>query len=86
MRGASVSTAATSRDARSYSQPRRGLRRTEAAIYIGISATKFDELVKDGRMPKPKKIDGAAIWDIKELDLYFETLPSDGCGTNNPWD
>ena len=31
--------------------PRRGLSRYEAAMYLGISASKFDELVRDGRMP-----------------------------------
>src|SRR2546430_1301511 len=29
---------------------RRGLSRDEAAIYIGVSAAKFDEMVADGRM------------------------------------
>ena len=28
--------------------PRRGLSRDEAAMYIGISAAKFDEMVADG--------------------------------------
>ena len=35
---------------------RRGLNRAEAADYIGIGTTKFDALVQDGRMPKPKRI------------------------------
>jgi predicted DNA-binding transcriptional regulator AlpA len=86
LRAPNPSPAAPSREARGYSQPRRGLRRSEAAIYIGISATKFDGLVKDGRMPRPKKIDGAVVWDLKELDLYFETLPCDSREINNPWD
>jgi hypothetical protein len=30
----------------------RGLRREQAARYIGIGPTKFDQLVDDGRMPK----------------------------------
>ena len=33
--------------------PRRGLSRDEAAMYIGISAGKFDEMVAEGRMPGP---------------------------------
>lgn len=40
---------------------RRGLSRVLAAGYIGVSATKFDEMVADGRMPKPKKIDARKI-------------------------
>src|SRR5215475_14227879 len=41
----------------------RGLSREEAARYVGVGTTKFDELVKDGRMPKPKRIDGRVVWD-----------------------
>ena len=77
---------AASRELRSVTQPRRGLRRVEAAIYIGISPTKFDEMVKDGRMPRPKRIDGAAVWDQRRLDLAFEALPEEGESDGNPWD
>ena len=75
-----------SRELRSKSQPRRGLRRVEAAIYIGVSPTKFDELVKDGRMPRPKRLDGATVWDQRRLDLAFEALPDEGDDAGNPWD
>jgi hypothetical protein len=54
--------------------PRRGLSRLEAATYIGISITKFDELVAAGRMPKPKKIDRRRLWDLFELDVFFDAL------------
>lgn len=37
--------------------PQHGLRRKEAARYVGISTTKVDVCVKDGRMPQPFKID-----------------------------
>ena len=46
-------------------------------MYIGISASKFDELVRDGRMPGPKCIDGRKIWDVRHLDLAFDSLPDD---------
>jgi predicted DNA-binding transcriptional regulator AlpA len=62
--------------------PRRGLSREEAAMYIGISAGKFDELVRDGRMPRPKRIDGRKLWDVLALDLAFNELPVEG----NSWD
>ena len=65
--------------------PRRGLSRTEAAMYVGISASKFDELVADGRMPKPVKIDGRKLWDIRDLDLAFDALPRED-STPNSWD
>ena len=71
---------------KSMSQPRRGLRRVEAAVYIGVSPTKFDELVKDGRMPRPKRIDTVAVWDVRNLDLAFEALPNEGDNMENPWD
>src|SRR6516225_5248204 len=44
--------------------PRRVLSRTEAAMYIGISASKFDELVVAGTMPRPVKIGARKVWDI----------------------
>jgi predicted DNA-binding transcriptional regulator AlpA len=71
---------------RAQTQPRRGLRREEAAAYIGFSARKFDELVADGRMPKPKRIDGVVVWDIHRLDLAFDALPEEGGdGGANAW-
>jgi hypothetical protein len=63
----------------------RGLSRLKAAAYIGVSPTKFDELVKSRRMPAAKRIDGRKIWDRRELDDSFETLPQDGVTETNPW-
>ena len=48
--------------------PRRGLSREEAAMYIGVSAAKFDQLVADGRMPVARRIDGRKVWDVRELE------------------
>lgn len=53
----------------------RGLSRDESAAYIGVGVTKFDELVADGRMPKPKMIDGRRVWDRLRLDSCFAALP-----------
>jgi hypothetical protein len=68
--------------------PRRGLSRLAAAIYIGVSPTKFDQLVDDGRMPGPRRIDGRKVWDVRELDLCFDDLPrADGPTlAGNSWD
>ena len=66
--------------------PRRGLSRDEAAMYIGISATKFDEMVIDGRMPAPVKIDGRKVWDIRSLDLAFDALSTQNPVQANSWD
>jgi predicted DNA-binding transcriptional regulator AlpA len=64
----------------------RGLLREQAAAYVGFGATKFDELVNDGRMPRPKLIDGSKRWDRLKLDLAFEALPGDEDAETNPWD
>lgn len=55
--------------------PRRGLNCPEAAAYIGVSVTKFLEMVEDGRMPKAKTVDRRRVWDIRQLDLAFDALP-----------
>lgn len=65
--------------------PRRGLRREEAARYVGVGASKFDELVRDGRMPKPKRIDGCVVWDLRRLDAAWDALDG-GDGESNEWD
>ncbi len=55
--------------------PRRGLSRIEAAMYYGVSPSKFDEMVADGRAPQPRMIDSRKVWDIFELDGSFDELP-----------
>ncbi|MDI7860948.1 hypothetical protein MRS76_03180 [Rhizobiaceae bacterium n13] len=60
------------------SYPPRGLGREEAARYVGVGTTKFDEMVADRRMPRPKRIDGRVIWDRISLDVAFSELPAEG--------
>lgn len=55
----------------------RGLGRIAAAAYVGISPSKFDQLVHERRMPSPRRIDTRKIWDRIELDAAFEELPND---------
>lgn len=70
----------------SLNLPRRGLQRLEAAQYVGVGATKFDEMVVDGRMPPPRRIDGRKVWDIRDLDLAFDGLPrEDSPSLVNSW-
>lgn len=62
----------------------RGLSRLQAAAYIGISGGVFDQMVADGRMPKPARIGGRLVWDRIKLDLAFAALSDDdpeGWGT-----
>ena len=54
---------------------KRGLNRIEAAEYIGIGTTKSDALVEDRLMPSFKLIDKRNVWDVRELDVYFDRLP-----------
>jgi predicted DNA-binding transcriptional regulator AlpA len=63
----------------------RGLSRVQAAEYVGIGPTKFDEMVRDGRMPRPKRIDGRTVWDRLKLDEAFAALDDDGAITSE-WD
>jgi len=62
----------------------RGLCREAAARYVGVSPTKFDEMIEDGRMPGPKVIDSRRVWDRIALDSFFDALPSET--QINPWD
>lgn len=64
----------------------RGLSRTEAAAYIGVSPTLFDHLVRDRRMPPPKRINARTVWDRKKLDRAFELIPDGDHSDHNPWD
>jgi predicted DNA-binding transcriptional regulator AlpA len=66
--------------------PRRGLSRDEAAMYIGISAGKFDEMIRDGRMPNPVSIDKRKVWDIRALDLAFDELSTETGTRASSWD
>lgn len=66
------------------SLPPAGISRLEAAAYIGVSGSLFDEMVADGRMPKPKKINGRVVWSVRALTLAFEALPDGSQG--NSWE
>jgi excisionase family DNA binding protein len=60
------------------SLPPRGLSRAQAAEYVGVGVTKFDQMVADGRMPNPKRIDGRTVWDRAAVDAAFGALDDDG--------
>lgn len=65
----------------------RGLSRVLASLYVGVSTTKFDQLVREGRMPSPKRIDARNVWDRLELDVAFAALPDTQASSEiNPWD
>ena len=66
----------------------RGLSREQAAIYVGVGATLFDSMVGDGRMPVPREVNARRVWDRRELDLFFDSLPKSGEAEpgRNPFD
>ncbi|RIK98641.1 MAG: hypothetical protein DCC74_03700 [Proteobacteria bacterium] len=70
---------------RELSLPRFAVRREEAAASVGVSASKFDEWVRDGKMPKGHKIDGVVLWDVQEIREAWLRL-RDGEFTVNPFD
>lgn len=46
----------------------------EAYSYLNISRAKFDNLVKEGKLPKGKKQQGfkELFWNKKDLDLFIK--------------
>jgi hypothetical protein len=52
-----------------------GLVREEAAAYVRVGTTLFDEMVADGRMPPPRIANGKTIWDQEEVYAAFKALP-----------
>jgi hypothetical protein len=49
-----------------------------------VGVTKFDEMVSDGRMPRPKRIDGRTVWDRVRLDDAFDALDNEAA--KSEWD
>ena len=66
------------------SLPPLALRRAASAASAVSKLGKFDELVRDGRMPKPRHIDGVVQWDVAKLRDAHAALPEDD--EPHPWD
>lgn len=56
----------------------RGLRKDQAATYVGVGVTLFDDMVREGSMPAPKRVRSRVIWDRLALDAAFDDLPGGG--------
>jgi predicted DNA-binding transcriptional regulator AlpA len=63
-----------------------GLSRETAAAYIAVSPTLFDDMVKDGRMPKPKEINSRRVWDRRKIERAFAVLPGDESSADEEWE
>lgn len=62
------------------------MQRLAAAAYVSVSATLFDEMVADGRMPKARQVSkGRIAWDVRELDAAVDELPTAGEATPDTW-
>jgi predicted DNA-binding transcriptional regulator AlpA len=65
------------------------IRRAAAAAYVSVSPAKFDEMVRDGSMPKPKRLSGRRkAWDVRALDAAIDDLPNadNDNNDNDTWD
>ena len=63
----------------------RGLSRLSAATYVGIGGTLFDQMVVDGRMPKPFRIGGRVLWDRRRLDAAIDELQDEPTPDEQRW-
>jgi hypothetical protein len=66
-----------------------GLPEIEAAAAIGVSQTKFREMVANRAMPSPRVVGGKLVYDVDELRAAFKALPhrdeEAGDGEDDTW-
>lgn len=56
-----------------------GLRRADAALHCGVSPSYFDELVRLGILPPPRRLGSSVkLWMRHELDEALFSLPVEG--------
>ncbi len=60
--------------------------REAAAEYVGVGATKFDELVSSAHMPTPIKVGTRSLWDVRQLDLAVDRLSGSDGDEPNEWE
>jgi predicted DNA-binding transcriptional regulator AlpA len=60
--------------------------RHAAAAYVNVSPTTFDAMVRDGAMPKPRRLSSRRkAWDVRALDAAVDNLPVED-NDNDSWD
>jgi predicted DNA-binding transcriptional regulator AlpA len=62
-------------DALAY--PPRLLRAERAAAYLAMGERTFLRLVAEGKLPKPKRLNGIVAWDRYRLDAYVDDADDD---------
>ena len=60
--------------------PPRAFRADRAAAYLGMSTSKFLELVDQGRLSPGIKVDGMTLFDRLQLDADFEAFKVEEAG------
>lgn len=72
---------------REVSIPRFALKRDEAAAALAISVGTFDNWIKDGLMPKGRKIRGNVLWDAEAVrDAWRKLMEGEADDASNPFD
>jgi len=69
--------------------PPRLIGREAAAAYVSLSPNLFDDMVKEGRMPRPRRLTIRRLaWDVRLLDAAVDALPVEGedAGRDATWD
>jgi predicted DNA-binding transcriptional regulator AlpA len=56
-----------------------------AAAYLGIGRSNFQGRWKRGDLPKPHRIGGRLLWDVRLLDRYVDALSGIGAQAGS-WD
>lgn len=54
--------------------PRRGLRRNDAAAFLGLTPDQFDWTVCQGIIPDGFFIDDVKVWDVRDLDAAMSAV------------
>jgi predicted DNA-binding transcriptional regulator AlpA len=54
------------------------LRPGAAAAHVGLGVTKFNELVREGRLPQPRDMGGVTVWLREELEAVAASRPIRG--------
>jgi predicted DNA-binding transcriptional regulator AlpA len=63
-----------------------GMSRAVASELTGFSASHFDKMVADGRMPAPRRDGSRLVWLQDELQAALRALPTAGDDGLNEWD
>jgi hypothetical protein len=64
----------------------RGLSRIDAAAYVGVGTTLFDQLVAAGKIPRPFRLEGRVLFDRRRLDAAIDDMQDDLTPASDVWD